>query len=67
LDARLNGLTTPGYWMFDDGPVDTLLVAIYDTFSGRIILSSIGPFGDGSVESIRIRAYNLIQDDIPPS
>jgi hypothetical protein len=67
LDARLNGLTTPGYWMFDDGPVDTQLVAIYDTFSGRIILSTIGPFGDGSVESIRLRAYNLIQDDIPPS
>jgi uncharacterized delta-60 repeat protein len=62
LDPVFNSNTTPGFWMFDEGGFESLSKVLFDPLNEHIILgdTKIGPIG---YMDIRIRAYNLIQND----
>ncbi|MBA6391508.1 tandem-95 repeat protein [Colwellia sp. BRX10-3] len=62
LDPLFNAFSSPGYWVFDEGSSDKLNKVLFDPLKSRIILgdTTSGPLG---LVDIRVRAFNLIQDD----
>jgi len=62
LDPLLNAFTTQGFWLIDDGANERFEQIVFDGVLNRFLLgdTTLGPVGSFD---LRVRAFNLIQDD----